>query len=78
MQLNACVGLKSSKELYKGNSLVLVNRYDYIKRVTEMLSAPNKFNKFGVKPGKEINALLQQQDRLNYFLKKNKKSISGQ
>lgn len=50
MQLNACVGLKSSKELYKGNSLVLVNRYDYIKRVTEMLSAPNKFNKFGVKP----------------------------
>ena len=52
MQLNACVGLKSSKELYKGNCLVLVlvNRYDYIKRVTEMLSAPNKFNKFGVKP----------------------------
>ena len=73
MQLNACVGLKSSKELYKGNSVVLVNRNDYIKRATEMLSAPNKFNKFGVKPWKEINSLLQQQDRLNYFLKKIKR-----
>ena len=41
-----------------------------------MLSDSSKFKKLNVKPGKEINYLLQQEDRLTNFLKKVKKSIS--
>ena len=41
-----------------------------------MLSDSSKFKKLNVKPGKEINFLLQQEDRLTNFLKKVKKSIS--
>ena len=61
----------------KGNSVVLLNRNDYIKRLNEMLSDSSKFKKLNVKPGKEINFLLLQEDRLTNFLKKKvKKSIS--
>ena len=62
----------------KGNSVVLLNRNDYIKRLNEMLSDSSKFKKLNVKPGKEINFLLQQEDSLTNFLKKVKKSISEQ
>ena len=41
-----------------------------------MLSDSSKFKTLNVKPGKEINFLLQQEDRLTNFLKKVKKSIS--
>ena len=60
----------------KGNSVVFLNRNDYIKRLNEMLSDSSKFKKLNVKPGKEINFLLQQEDRLTNFFKKAKKSIS--
>ena len=43
-----------------------------------MLSDSSKFKKLDIKPGKEINFLLQQEDRLTNFLKKVKKSISEQ
>ena len=43
-----------------------------------MLSDSRKFKKLDIKPGKEINSLLQQEDRLTNFLKKVKKSISDQ
>ena len=43
-----------------------------------MLSDSSKFKKLNVKPGKEINFLLQQEDRLTNFLKKVKRSISEQ
>ena len=43
-----------------------------------MLPNSSKFKKLNVKPGKEINFLLQQEDRLTNFLKKVKKSISEQ
>ena len=52
----------------KGNSLVLLNRNDCIKRLNEMLSDFSKFRKLNVKLGKEINFLLQQEDRLANFL----------
>ena len=52
----------------KGNSLVLLNRNDCIKRLNEMLSDFSKFRKLNVKVGKEINFLLQQEDRLANFL----------
>ena len=60
----------------KGNSVVLLNRNDYIKRLNEMLSDSRKFKKLNIKPGKEINFLLQQEDKLTNFLKKVKRSIS--
>ena len=43
-----------------------------------MLSDSSKFKKFDIKPGKEINSLLQQEDRLTNFLKKVKTYISDQ
>ena len=52
--------------------------WSLIKRLNEMLYDSSKFKKLNVKPGKEINFLLQQEDRLTNFLKKVKKSISEQ
>ena len=66
------------QKLDKGNSVVLLNRNDYIKQLNEMLSDSCKFKKLNVKPGKEINCLLQHEDRITNFLKKVKKSISEQ
>ena len=79
----ALKGLSANNDLIiqksdKGNSVVLLNRNDYIKRLNEMLSDSSKFKKLNVKPGKEINFLLQQEDRLTNFLKKVKRSISEQ
>ena len=54
----------------------MLNRNDYIKRMNKMLSDSSKFNKLDIKPGKEINSLLQQENRPTNFLKKVKKSIS--
>ena len=66
------------QKLDKGKSVVFLNTNDYIKRLNEMLSDSSKFKKLNVKPGKEINFLLQQEDRLTNFLKKVKRSISEQ
>ena len=79
----ALKGLSANNDLIiqksdKGNSVVLLNRNDYIKRLNEMLSDSNKFKKLNIKPGKEINFLLQQEDRLTNSLKKVKRSISEQ
>lgn len=41
-----------------------------------LLSDSSKFKKLGVKPGKEINFMLQQEKRLINFFKKVKRSIS--
>ena len=62
----------------KGNSAVLLNRNDYIKRMNEILSDSSKFKNNDIKPGKEINSLLQQEGRLTNCLKKVKRSISDQ
>ena len=80
-ELVALKGLSANKDLIiqksdKGNSVVLLNRNDYIKRLNEMLSDSSRFNKINIKPGKEINFLLQEEDRLTNFLKKIKTSIS--
>ena len=53
----------------KGNSAVILNKRDYIKRMTEMLSDIDIFNKLNVKPGKELNLLLKHEDKLVSFLK---------
>ena len=79
----ALKGLSTNKDLInqkldKGNSLILLNRNDYIKRMNEMLSDSSKFRKLDIKPGKEINSLFQQEDRITNFLKKVKRSVSVQ
>ena len=78
----ALKGLSANKDLIiqksdKGNSKFnSLNRNNYIKRLNEMLSDSSKFKKLNIKPGKQINCLLQQEGRLTNFLKKNK-SVSS-
>ena len=79
----ALKSLSTNKDLIiqksdKGNSVVLLKRNDYIKRMNDMLSDCSKFKKLDIKPGKDINSLLQQEDKLTNFLKKVKRSISDQ
>ena len=79
----ALKGLSANKDLIiqksdKGNSVVLLNRNDYIKRLNKILSGSSKFKKLNINPGKEISFLLQQEARLTNLLKKVKTSISEQ
>ena len=64
-ELKALKGLSSRKVFIiqkadKGNSVVILNKSDYIKR---MLSDTDKFKKLNVKPGKEINLLSKHEDK---------------
>ena len=43
--------------------MVLLNRNDYIKQLNEMLSDSSRFNKLDIKPGKEMDSLLQQEHK---------------
>ena len=79
-ELKALKDLSSRKDIIiqkadKGNSVVILNKRDYIERMTEMLSDIDKFKKLNVKPGKELNLLLKHEDKLVSFLKGIKKSI---
>ena len=67
IKLVASKSLSTNKDLIiqksnKDNSVVLLNRNDYFKRMNEMLSDSNKFKKIDIKPGKQINSLLQQEN----------------
>ena len=59
----------------KGNSVVILNKNDYLKRMKEILSDIDKFKRLNVKPGKELISLLQHEDKLVNFLKRVKKSL---
>ena len=79
-ELKALKDLSSRKDIIiqkadKGNSVVILNKSDYIKRMTELLSDRDKFKKLNVKPGKELNLLLKHEDKLVSFLKGIKKYI---
>ena len=61
-ELKVLKDLSSRKDIIiqkadKGNSVVILNKSDYIKRMTEMLSDIDKFKKLNVKPGKQLNLL---------------------
>ena len=71
----ALKGLSSNKDVIlqkgrSGNSVVLVNKADYTKRMKELLSDVSKFKEITVEPGKEINLLLQYEGKLMEFLKR--------
>ena len=73
-KLKALTDLSSGKDIIiqkadKGNSIVILNKSDYIKRMTEMLSDIDKFKKLNVKPGKELNLLLKHEHKLVSFFK---------
>ena len=77
----ALKGLSSNKVIIlqkadKGNSVVLVNKVDYTKRMEELLSDASKFKEITVEPGKEINLLLQHEGKLIEFLKRVKSSVT--
>ena len=59
----------------KGSSATTLNKRDYLKRMKEILSGIGKFKKLNVKPGKELNCLLQHEDTLVNFLKRVKKLL---
>ena len=74
-------GLSSNKDIIlqkvdKGNSVFLVNKADYTKRMKELLSDVSKFKEITVEPGKEINILLQHEGKLIEFLKRVKSSVT--
>ena len=79
-ELKALKDLSSRKGIIiqktdKGNSVVILNKREYIEKMTEMLLDIDKFKKLNVKPGKELNLLLKHEDKLVSFLKDIKKSI---
>ena len=74
-------GLSSNKNIIlqktdKGNSVVLVKKADFIKRMRELLLDVSKFKEVSVEPGKEMNLLLQHEGKLTEFLKRVKSSVS--
>ena len=80
-KLKALKDLSSRKDIIiqkadKGKSAVILNKRDYIKRMTEMLLDIDKFKKLDVKPGKKLNLLLKREEKLVSFLKGIKKSIA--
>ena len=74
-------GLSSNKDIIlqkvdKGNSVVLVKRADYTKRMKELLLDGGKFKEITVEPGKEINLLPQHESKLIEFLKRVKSYVT--
>ena len=70
----ALKGLSGNKDIIlqkadKGNSVVLVKKADYTKRMKELLSDASTFKEIAVEPGKQINLLLQHEGKLIEFLK---------
>ena len=77
----ALKGLSSNKDIIlqkedRGNSVVLINKTDYTKRIKELLSDASQFKEITVEPGKEINLLLQHQAKLTEFVKRVKSSVT--
>ena len=76
----ALKGLSSNKDIIlqkadKGNSVVLVNKADYTKRMKELLSDVS-FKEITVEPGKEINLLLQHEGKLIKFRRRVKSFVA--
>ncbi len=62
----------------KGNSVVIVNRTDYLQRMQEMVADTTKFEKLNVKPGKDYNFMKKEKTSVDSFLSElvDKRSIS--
>ena len=52
----------------KGNSVVIVNREDYLKRMQELVDDTSKFDKVTVKHRKEYNFMVKEKRMVDNFL----------
>ena len=52
----------------KGNSVVIVNRADYLKRLHEMVDDDQKFEKVNVPEGKDYNFMVKEKSIVDNFL----------
>ena len=75
--------LSSNKEIVihksdKGNSVVIVNRTDYLNRLQEMVDDTTKFQKLNVKPGKDYNFMTKEKKEVDNLLSElvEKRSLS--
>ena len=64
----------------KGNSVVMVNRDDYVRKMQEMVDDGSKFEKVEVKEGKDYNLMVKEKKIVDTFLNQlvAKKSIDEQ
>ncbi len=70
----AIMELTSVKDLIihksdKGNSVVLLDKIDYIRKMGTILNDPSKFKPFPMKRGKELNEVLKHEKKLRSVLK---------
>lgn len=73
-EYNALKTLSSNKELVihksdKGNSVVLIDRSDYLKQMQEIVNDTSKFEKLAVKEGKDYNLMVKETRLVNNILK---------
>ena len=54
----------------KGNSVVVINKSDYLEKVELILSDESKFGKLNVDPDIYLNVIIVQQNKISTFLKK--------
>ena len=72
-EFQALKKLKSNKDIVihksdKGNSVVIVNRDDYLKRLCDMVSDGSKFEKLNVKPDKDYNFMVKEKSIVDSLL----------
>ena len=77
----ALEGLSSNKDIIlqkadKGNSVVSVNKADYIKTMKKIFLNVSKFKEMSFGPGKKINLSLQHKGKLIEFFKRVKSSFA--
>ena len=58
----------------KGNSVVILNKCDYIARMDELLADASKFKKLNIEPGKDYNFICNQERRISETLRNIKNS----
>ena len=72
-EYDALKNLSSNKDIVihksdKGNSVVIVNRDDYLKRLQEMVDDESKFEKLNVSPGKDYNFMVKEKSTVDKLL----------
>ena len=58
----------------KGNSVVIINKVDYVSRMNELLADTSKFKKLNIQPGHDYNFLINQELRISKELRSMKDS----
>ena len=72
-EFDALKKLSSMKDIVihksdKGNSVVIVNRTDYLNRLHELVDDETKFEKLNVREGKDYNFMVKEKSKVDAFL----------